>query len=374
MDLTFMQTKSLRESYQAVGDRGPGFESLRLGAASAVVLHHSLKIEYDIVADDWIHQYSGGYTQLGLLAVSIFFALSGFLVTPGLMKSGDVVSYLSRRFMRIMPLLSIIVVFTAFLVGPFFSSLSASEYYSSATTWLYLKNITTVLSLQLPGVTDYDGGDTINGPIWTLHFEWICYLLLAVLMASKVLLYRWLFLAFYCLGSLALAGMLEPLTGFVATGKTRTFLFLFGYFGAGVLMYLFNDLIPWSRRLVLFALVALLGVLLTPLKGYLAPLLIAYITIGLGLFRIPTMPFTKGVDLSYGVYLSHSVILMVLMNLFAFQSSIVLFSACLALSYLFAFATWHLVESPALERKDLPAQLARRSLERCMSLFGLRPA
>ena len=46
-----MKQQSLRNAYEAVGNRGPGFEMLRLVAASAVVLHHSLKIEYDIVRD-----------------------------------------------------------------------------------------------------------------------------------------------------------------------------------------------------------------------------------------------------------------------------------------------------------------------------------
>ena len=130
-----MSTPTLREAYAALGNRGPGFDMLRLVAASAVVLHHAMKIEHDIVLDDWLFRFSGGYTQLGLLAVSVFFALSGYLITPGLVKSGNVIGYFSRRFMRIMPLLAVIVATTALVVGPFFSSVSIAEYYSSAATW-----------------------------------------------------------------------------------------------------------------------------------------------------------------------------------------------------------------------------------------------
>ena len=190
-----MKTPTLRDAYAAVDNRGPGFEVLRLVAASAVVMHHAMKIEHDIVRDDWLFQFSGGYTQLGLLAVSVFFALSGFLVTPGLLRSGNVIGYLGRRFMRIMPLLFTIVALTALVVGPLVSRVPLAEYYTSTATWRYFKTVTTFLSLQLPGVTDYDGGVTINGPIWTLHFEWICYLLLAGLAAIRVLSRRWLVLA-----------------------------------------------------------------------------------------------------------------------------------------------------------------------------------
>lgn len=355
-----MKAQSLRIAYAKVGNRGPGFEALRLVAASAVVLHHSMKIEHDIVRDDWIFQFSGGYTQLGLLAVSIFFALSGFLVTPGLVKSGNVIGYLSRRFMRIMPLLVVIVLSTALLIGPFFSSFSPIEYYSSAQTWRYLQTVTTILSLQLPGVVDYDGGNTINGPIWTLHFEWMCYLLLAVLAFLRVLSKRWIVLAIYVAAMVTLFFGLGPIPLGEPRGRAFMFLFLFGYFGAGSLIYLFNDLLIWSKGLMLAALVALALIYSTPLDYLFAPFLTAYLVVGIGLLKFPDTPLTKGVDLSYGVYLTHSVILMMLMNIYPFESWWVVFALCLVLSYVTAFATWKWVEAPALERKDLIENMVRK--------------
>jgi len=361
-----MKTTSLREAYEAVGNRGPGFETLRLVAASAVVLHHSLRIEHDIVLDDWLFQFSGGYTQLGLLAVSVFFALSGFLITPGLIKSGNVIGYLSRRFMRIMPLLATIVVATALVIGPLFSSVPVTEYYTSAQTWRYLKTISTFLSLQLPGVVDYDGGDTINGPIWTLHFEWMCYLLLAGLAAAKVLSNRWLFLALYVAALLVMVMVMGTIPYDDARGRAYVFLFLFGYFGAGVLLYLFNDRVRWSRGLMLLALALLVGAYATPFDYFIAPLLTAYLVVGLGLMRFPATPLTRGVDLSYGVYLTHSVILMMLMNIHPFQSWIALFAVCLPLSCAAAFLTWKFIEAPALAHKDWPERMARAVLGRVL--------
>ncbi|MCL9998908.1 MAG: acyltransferase [Erythrobacter sp.] len=359
-----MKSTSLREAYAALDNRGPGFETLRLVAASAVVLHHSMKIEHDIVRDDWLFQFSGGYTQLGLLAVSVFFALSGFLVTPGLAKTGNVIGYLSRRFMRIMPLLATVVLLTALAIGPLVSALPAAEYYASPVTWRYLKTVTTFLSLQLPGVTDYDGGNTINGPIWTLNFEWMCYLLLAGLAAVKVLARRWLFLGIYVLAMLALFFGPDPAAAGDAWRRTFMFLFLFGYFGAGVLLYLFNDVVRWSPWLMLAALAVLTGVYATPFDYIFAPILTAYLVVGIGLIRFPETPLTTGVDLSYGVYLSHSVILMVLMNVYPFQSWPALFAVCLALSYATAFLTWRFVESPGLRHKDLPERMVRAVIAR----------
>jgi peptidoglycan/LPS O-acetylase OafA/YrhL len=361
-----MKSTTLREAYAALRDRGPGFETLRLVAASAVVLHHSMKIEHDIVRDDWIFQFSGGYTHLGLLAVSVFFALSGYLVTPGLARSGNVIGYLSRRFMRIMPLLATVVLVTALVIGPLVSTLPASEYFASPVTWRYLKTVTTFLSLQLPGVTDYDGGNTINGPIWTLNLEWMCYLILAALAATGILSQRWIVLAIYVAAMLVLFFGVGPIPGDQVRGRLFVMLFLFGYFGAGVLVSLFSDVIPWSKGLMLATLGALAGVYATQFDYLLAPLLTAYLVVGVGLIRFPETPITTGVDLSYGVYLSHSVILMVLMNIYPFQSWPVLFALTIALACATAFLTWTFIEAPALGHKDVPEKIVRRIMARIL--------
>ena len=361
----------LREAYQALGNRGPGFDMLRLVAATAVVVHHSMVIEHDIVRDDWLFRFSGSYTHLGLLAVSIFFALSGYLITPGLVKSGNVIGYFSRRFMRVMPLLVVVVVSTAFVIGPFFSSLPPSEYYASAETWRYLKTITTFLSLQLPGVVSYDGSDTINDPIWSLHYEWMCYIGLGLLALTGAMSRRWIFLAVYIAAMFALVFVLGDIPADEKRGRLFTFLFLFGYFGAGVLVYLYGDILRWSRGIMAAVLLVLVFVWATPLNYVFAPLLTAFLVVGTGLFKFPETPLTTGVDLSYGVYLSHAVVLMALVNLFPFQSWIALFAVAWSLSLAIAYATWTFIEAPALAYKDWPEKLVRTALSR--SLARIKP-
>lgn len=368
-----MNIPTLRNAYAALGNRGPGFDMLRLVAASAVVLHHAMKIEHDIVRDDWLFQFSGGYTQLGLLAVSIFFALSGYLITPGLVKSGNVIGYFSRRFMRIMPLLIVIVVSTALIIGPIFSSVSLAEYYSSKSTWRYLQTISTILSLQLPGVVDYDGGDTINGPIWTLHFEWMCYIILGALAFVGVLAKRWVFLAIYIAAIVTLIFIVGEVPADESRNRVFMLLFLFSYFGAGVLIYLFGDILRWSLPIMGLTLAALIAVWASPFDYALAPALTAFLVVGIGLIKFPETPLTTGVDLSYGVYLSHSVILMALMNIHPFQSWVVLFAIALPLSLLTAYASWTLIEAPALKYKDWPENIARSILGRVWPRLGAHP-
>jgi peptidoglycan/LPS O-acetylase OafA/YrhL len=360
--LVLSGSPTVKAAFSAVHNRGPGFDTIRLLAACTVVFHHSRRIEHDILHDGFF-RFTGGYLQLGLLAVSVFFCLSGFLVTPGLAKTGNVIEYLSRRFMRIMPLLAFGVVATALVIGPLFSELAPGDYYSRKLTWYYLKNITTSLSLQLPGVVDYDGGRTINGPMWTLRYEWLCYFLIAATSLLGMFRRRTIFLLVW----LAALAVVPLVWGPLPEGHRPplfTLLLLFSYFGAGVLIYLYADVLRWSRVLMALAAVLLVASWRSEAAYIVAPGLTAYIVIGFGLLRMPWTGLLEKADLSYGVYLTHSVVLMVLMNLFHFTSWIALFATALPLACFAALFTWTFIEKPALRRKSLPADLVRRALGR----------
>ena len=351
---------TLKAAYERHGNKGPGFDTLRLAAASAVVLHHAGSVEHDIVKDDILFVLSSGYTHLGILAVSVFFALSGFLVTPGLQKSGDVLEYLSRRFMRIMPLLCVIVVLTIAVVGPILTTLPVYEYFKSEATWRYLRNVTTLLSLDLPGVTNYEGGSAVNSPLWSLHFEWLCYGLLAAASAAGLLRHRFWFLMTYLLALGIFVFGYGTHTSDSGFGRTYLLLYLFSYFGAGVLLCLYRDVIRWSALLMLITLVALAASLWAGLGHVFAPVLVAYLVAGIGLIQFPWRRFLENSDLSYGVYLCHTLVLSLLMHFFAFEGWIALFVVAWALSLLLAWLSWNVIERPALDHKSLIADTVRR--------------
>src|SRR5258708_21364142 len=86
--------KSLDDRLGATELRGPGFDQLRFGAATMVLLHHCRGVEYEVRVDP-LFMYTGGFLHFGLFAVLIFFAISGFLVTPGLVRSGNVIDYVA---------------------------------------------------------------------------------------------------------------------------------------------------------------------------------------------------------------------------------------------------------------------------------------
>lgn len=359
--MCILQAKTVRQAFSDVGNHGPGFDTLRLVAASAVVLHHSLALQMDNVRDDVLFVFSAGYTHLGLLAVSVFFALSGFLVTPGLARNGDVLEYLSRRFMRIMPLLVVVVAVTALLIGPLLTALPVADYFADARTWLYLKNATTSLSLFLPGVTSFNSSSNVNGSLWTLRFEWLCYIVLAGASVVGLLGRRWAFLALWALSIIAMLAIYGPLVETQPKTGPFVMMFLFGYFGAGALLYLFGDCIPVSPPWAIGALAALLVSLGSKGAFLVAPPLVAYLVLVVGLIRFPWSTWLAKADLSYGVYLMHAVMLTILMNVWPFTSGVVLFFAGLCLTLCVAWCSWTFIERPALAHKSLPATLVRRA-------------
>src|ERR1700730_3749205 len=120
----------------SVAFRGPGFDQMRLVAATIVLLHHCRGIQYPKIQIDPLYHYSGGYMDFGRFAVVIFFAISGFLVTPGLVRSGSVLDYAVNRTARIFPGLIVNVVLTMLVLGPILTTHSLTSYFTDPGMYL----------------------------------------------------------------------------------------------------------------------------------------------------------------------------------------------------------------------------------------------
>jgi len=325
-----------------------------------VVVHHCAALEYDIVADDLLYRYGAEYTTMGFLAVCVFFCISGFLVTPGLAKTGDVIGYLSRRFMRIMPLLTVTVLATVFILGPLVTRLPVGEYFSQGETWLYLKNITTSLSLELPGVVNQTGSSSVNSALWTLRYEWLCYLVLGALAFAGLLKPRVFLLALWA-GALVYAA-------FTYEGQGRSYpqaevlAHLFAYFGAGSLLYLYRDELPFSWPLLALCIPLLALSWSTGYGVIVAPALTAYAVAGLGLVKWPWSAWAAKADPSYGIYLLHGPVIVGVIAFAAPGSALSLFAWTMPITFALALISWFVLEAPALRHKAMPAEILYKAL------------
>lgn len=154
-------------------------------AALFVIISHAYPLCKGAEYNDILSDLSRNSIAFGSLAVAIFFMSSGFFVTKSLLKGKDSKKYLHNRFIRIFPPLWFTLIVCILVCGLFFSTCSLGKYFLSIDFFKYCLNFILIPIHNLPGVfmnNKYPG--VINGPLWTLPIEFVCYLVL--LLAYKL--------------------------------------------------------------------------------------------------------------------------------------------------------------------------------------------
>ena len=127
-----------------------------------------------------------GWNTYGGVGVTIFFFLSGMLVWTSWARDPHWGRFFMRRSLRIFPALWVVVLGTAFVLGPVFSTLSVADYFADQETWRYLSTAMMLIRHTLPGVfSDNPFPQAVNGSLWTLPVEFLCYVSVAVLGSVK---------------------------------------------------------------------------------------------------------------------------------------------------------------------------------------------
>ncbi len=151
------------------------FDLLRLFAALLVLFSH----QHVLLGIEEPKMF--GWTTFGGIGVSIFFVLSGFLVWSSWARDPDLKRFFIRRSLRIFPALWFVVLASVLVFGPFLSELSVLDYFASSGTWRYLSTALLLIRQGLPGVfTDNFFPLAVNGSLWTLPVEFLCYVLVAL--------------------------------------------------------------------------------------------------------------------------------------------------------------------------------------------------
>jgi peptidoglycan/LPS O-acetylase OafA/YrhL len=156
------------------------FDVLRLLAAWLVLFSHCYPLA-GRNAEEPLLQAIG--VTLGAVGVTLFFAVSGYLVTQSLQRSPSLWVFAKRRALRIYPALVCVTLFATLALGPLLTALPQADYWTHERTWKYLWNATAWrVSYLLPQVfADNPFPAAVNGSLWTLPYEVRCYLALALL-------------------------------------------------------------------------------------------------------------------------------------------------------------------------------------------------
>lgn len=333
--------------------RDNNFNLLRFGAATAVFISHCPGIAgLSIISIT---------TLLGYVAVNAFFLISGFLVTSSLYNRHNIFNFGLSRVLRVYPALILAVLYSVFILGMEFSSLSASDYVNDPLTFDYtLKNIVQWLRpvpLMLPGLN----WDPVNAPLWTLPYELDMYLLLAVcsLLAfafhgrfAKPVWFVYGVMVFMA-SALYFADYSFNFEGY-GMGGHRSYLRFLSMFGTGVIMFLLRDRIVLKGSYVL-VIITLIG-LSSPLR--IAFVTLAYGSLGYVLLYLAYVPngwvrgFNRLGDYSYGVYIFGYPTQKAVMAWWPEINVIELFLISFSMTLLIAIMSWHILERPALRLKQ----------------------
>jgi len=288
-------------------DHYPVFDALRIFAGLMVIYSHSFvlvgRAEPSLAI---LGQYR---ITVGHAGVVVFFVLSGFLVTQSWQRKPTASSYSLKRFSRIWPGYTAVVVLSALVLGPIVTTLSLADYLTAKQTWLYILRTVLMSPVQfdLPGVFTSQPVSAVNGSLWTLPYEILAYAALLVLGLIGILKRPIIVLGLTvaALGAVRLAIQTRTIDLDTAANGINLIaaVNLGAWFLTGVCLFLFRDSLRWTNPIGVVAAVVV-GVGIVFGESLLVIPAASYLLIFLG-----TRPWAfvdvvrRPGDPSYGIYL-----------------------------------------------------------------------
>jgi len=327
------------------------FDAVRLGAAFLVLVSHAYPLTGQPEAEPLL-VLTGGRATLGEMAVYVFFAISGYLVTRSWLADPHLARFMLRRCLRLFPALCLVILASMAILGPAFSALDAGAYFAAPEAWSYLAKVLIFPAQRgLPGVfTDLPYPDVVNGSLWTLRLEFLLYGVVAGAGLCGVLRFRAASVALVlaCLAAgLVLTGTEArrlPMARELTLFSLNAIPFLVG----AVLAREGADRQAMARAMLVVAVAAAPLLLLGAGRFYLV-LLVPFATLLLA--TAVTCDLTRFGDYSYGVYLWAFPLQQAVAALVpGITSAAMMLLAGLATAGCAALS-WHLVERPALALK-----------------------
>jgi peptidoglycan/LPS O-acetylase OafA/YrhL len=332
------------------------FDLARLVLATLVVLEHSYFLIENSAARDPLSILSRGQTNSGAVAVYMFFSLSGFLVTGSLLDSASIRSFMAKRIARIVPGFLAASLLGCVVVGALTSTADVGQYFHSQN-WRNI--VIEVLALREVAVTGILQGNPLQlllGTLWTIQYEFDCYLILALLGALGLMRPKFRPVVFAAIAALLAGSMMVKMPvidhGILALliSSPERWPELFPFFFVGSAFFLARRCIPKSLVLIFVSLAMIAisfcvgGVYWALLFGGTYAILFTSLS-----FSAQIRLFKTRVDLSYGVYLYGWPIQQMLLFYSGMRlSPLELFPAAIVLSYLTAWLSWTVVERPSL--------------------------
>jgi peptidoglycan/LPS O-acetylase OafA/YrhL len=359
-------------------NRQNNFDLIRLLAAAQVVLAHAIG-HTDLKAQlpAWGRQIFEALMMLP--GVPVFFVISGFLIARSYERNPtDLAGYFWRRGLRIFPALWICLFFTLVTLGAF--GFLSTDFMFSKTFAAWLVGQVSFCQFYNPEHFRGFGIGVANGALWTITVELQFYIFVPILhfltcgarigtkLAGGIMAFLFFVsFAIFCVMDHQVNGP-DGFTGAPMLYKLlhvtlvpHLWVFLLGIF----IHRNFAKLESWIEGKALYYLLAF-GLFSAfqysfvnerTLPFYLAympsRILLAFATIACAYSLRPlSQKLLRGTDISYGVYIYHSVVINVVVQL-GLMTSMRSVAAVYAVSVVAALLSWHCIEKPALACKSI---------------------
>jgi peptidoglycan/LPS O-acetylase OafA/YrhL len=342
---------ALLPSLEAKPNQANNFNSLRLIFAVLVILSHSFPLTRGSNATEPMSMLTWGQITFGNISVWSFFVISGILITQSWQRSPRVWDFLRRRIGRIYPGFVVASLFTALCVVPVASDPAT---FVPISLQGFLQNMLCLRDLNTaPIFTHNPLANTLNGSLWSVAYEFWCYLGVLTLGLVGLLRQRFLLvLAFFVVIGLHLY---MELSGWKPAGAILGQIFGYPPFWATLLPFFLAGMIAHvygGRSLLRQRYVLLSGIVLV-LSGFIPhgfvvtmPTCGAYLLMALAyLPALTSINLSRWGDFSYGTYLYAFPIQQLLVQRAHGQiSPWLLFAESAPLTLVGAAISWHLVE------------------------------
>ncbi len=336
--------------------RNNNFNFIRLLLAILVIFSHSFELINGQVNEEILIKIFHTIS-FGQLAVDGFFTLSGYLIVQSWYLNPNTYIFLKSRILRIYPGFIIATLICIFIVGPIGSD-DTAKYFLSVNWLVILKNI---LFLHKPDFYPVFSGwpdPELNRSMWTIAYEFKCYLLVLMLGIAGVIHNKryWLIISL-CINFLFLYSQIKNNINFFDYNFQikNDFIRLASFFFTGGCYYLFKEQIKITRSVYFcLSIIVVIGLFsnlfsenILVLAGSSMLFLLANSTISWLSF------FQKLPDVSYGVYLYGWPVQKLLIFYINEISPWEVLIIGTLLSILLGWFSWVVVEKPCIKLKKL---------------------
>lgn len=335
----------MRPLGDALSSRDNALNFVRLVLAVGVIWQHTFETS-GIKFNEMLAGLPGEW------GVNGFFAISGYLIVTSRlrMRFG---AYMWRRALRIFPAFLVALALTAAVFAPLSTVLTGRAYDLISAVGYFFRNVGLHIFQQSIGNTLAGAGhETWNSSLWTLEYEFICYLIVGGVF-SLALTRKHLLWTSLTLLAVSVAGLVIAYQDYEANEwGSLAFFRLASFFAAGVVFAALKDKVLVGWALLPIPVIALAGLYFVDLAGLLGQLPFAYLMLCLG--AVLPIRLCAENDISYGVYVyGYPVQQLLALSIGTSLGILGFFAASVVLAFALALLSWHLIEKQALKLKDL---------------------